>query len=167
MPPKVKINKSDIVKAALNIVREKGENALNARAVAAALECSTQPIFSNYANMEALREDVIAEAYNIYYNEYLQPDLKTVKAPPLKVSSMAYIRFAKNEKELFKLLFMRDRSNDDEKVTDEWEEIIKLIQAKNKVSYEQATKIYLETWLYIHGVATMLATSYLTLDFEL
>ena len=33
------------------------------------------------------------------------------KYPPYKASGMAYIRFAKEEKELFKLLFMRDRSD--------------------------------------------------------
>ena len=48
MPPKVKITKEDIANAALEIVRENGVSALNARAVALKLNSSTQPIFSNY-----------------------------------------------------------------------------------------------------------------------
>ena len=60
MPPKVKVTKEAIINAAMDIVRENGAAALNARAVAARLDCSTQPIFSNYNNMEELRADVIA-----------------------------------------------------------------------------------------------------------
>ena len=55
MPPKVKIDKDDIVKAAVEVVRECGIDALNARAVAQKLSCSTQPIFSNYASMNELK----------------------------------------------------------------------------------------------------------------
>ena len=42
MPPKVKITKQDIIDTALALIREGGESALNARAIAAALNCSTQ-----------------------------------------------------------------------------------------------------------------------------
>ena len=51
MPPKVKVTKEEIIAAALEILRQKGMEAVNARAVAAALGCSTQPIFSNYSSM--------------------------------------------------------------------------------------------------------------------
>lgn len=54
MPPKVKVTKEEIIAAALEILRQKGMEAVNARAVAAALGCSTQPIFSNYSSMGAL-----------------------------------------------------------------------------------------------------------------
>ena len=60
MPPKVKVTKEEIIAAALEILRQKGMEAVNARAVAAALGCSTQPIFSNYSSMGALQHDVLA-----------------------------------------------------------------------------------------------------------
>jgi hypothetical protein len=44
MPPKVKITKEEIIQTALFLVRENGEQAINARAIATALHCSTQPI---------------------------------------------------------------------------------------------------------------------------
>ena len=46
MPQKTKIEKQDIILAALDIVRKDGMAALNAREVAKRLQCSTQPIFS-------------------------------------------------------------------------------------------------------------------------
>ena len=55
MPPKVKVQKEEIVRAAVEIVRKQGMAALNARTVAAALGCSTQPVFSNFAAMEDLQ----------------------------------------------------------------------------------------------------------------
>ena len=55
MPPKVKLSREDIIDTAISIIRESGVSALNARTIAAALNCSTQPVFSNFATMEELR----------------------------------------------------------------------------------------------------------------
>ena len=59
MPPKVRIQKEDILAAGLQLLREKGPGAVNARSIAAGLGCSTQPIFSNYATMEQLQADLL------------------------------------------------------------------------------------------------------------
>ena len=62
MPPKVKTTKEDIINAALDITRKFGLQAVNARTVAAVLNCSTQPIFSNFNAMEELHRAVIQRA---------------------------------------------------------------------------------------------------------
>ena len=62
MAPKVKITKEEIVRAAVEIVRKHGAQEINARTVAAELNCSTQPVFSNFATMEALRLAVVEKA---------------------------------------------------------------------------------------------------------
>ena len=62
MPPKVKITKEEITAAALELLRQRGMEAINARAVAKELGCSTQPIFSNYSTMTGLFADVLAAA---------------------------------------------------------------------------------------------------------
>ena len=111
MPPKVKITKEDIINSALGIIRKYGADALNARTVASALGCSTQPIFSNFATMDDFRFAVIERIENIY-NAYTRNVINSGEFPEYKASGMAYIRFAKEEKELFKLLYMRDRSNE-------------------------------------------------------
>ena len=59
MPPKVKVTKEEIINTAVDIVRNSGAQAVNARTVASALNCSTQPVFSNFATMEELRLAVI------------------------------------------------------------------------------------------------------------
>ena len=112
MPPKVKTTKDAIVSTAVEIVRQQGAEALNARAIAAELGCSTQPIFSNFATMDELRLAVAQQA-DALYQEYVRRETDSGEYPPYKAGGMAYIRFAKEEKELFKLLYMCDRSGEE------------------------------------------------------
>ena len=112
MAPKVKVNKQDIIEAAIELIRKDGASALGSRTLAAALGCSTQPIFSNFSCMEDLESEVIAAAYEKYAS-YLTAEAASGKQPRYKAFGLAYIRFAREERELFKLLFMRDRGGDD------------------------------------------------------
>ena len=164
MPPKIRIRKEEIVSAAVELVRRDGAAALNVRAVAARLGCSTQPIFSNFASVEALRAAVLAAA-DALYHEYLQRETESGEFPPYKASGMAYIRFATEEKELFKLLFMRDRSAEPDK--EDFSEIDRLcipLRQALGLSPEQARQFHLEMWAFVHGIAVMAATDYLLLD---
>ena len=166
MPPKVKTTKEDIIKISLELVRNGGLESVNARNVAAALGCSTQPVFSNFATMEELHEAVLLAVYDIYLN-FLNSEFESGKYPQYKSFGMAYIRFAKEEKELFKLLFMCDQSRKRRTPTFDFEESVKMIMNANGVTREKAELIHLEMWSCVHGIATMLATSFLTLEWEL
>lgn len=164
MPPKIKITKSDIVNTAIDLVRRNGEQAINARSIASALNCSTQPIFSNFATMDDLRS-AVKDAANVLYQTYLETDMALGKYPLYKSSGMAYIRFAREEKELFKLLFMCDRSQ--EMIEEDRESIrplLEIIQRNLSINEDEAFLVHLETWIYAHGIATMIATSYLNWD---
>ena len=50
MPPKAKITKAMILDTVLNITKETGFEAVNARNIAGKLQCSTRPIFTCYEN---------------------------------------------------------------------------------------------------------------------
>ena len=108
MPPKIKITKERIIEASLLLVRRGGEEALNARSLANELGISTQPIFSNFENMDALRNAVLEKANGIY-SSYIEEAVTGGKYPPYKASGMGYISFAINEPRLFRMLFMRER----------------------------------------------------------
>ena len=165
--PKVKISKEDIKTAAVEMVRESGAEALNARALAAKLGCSTQPIFSNFSSMEEIRGEVIRLADGLYQS-YIKNEVESGKYPPFKASGMAYIRFAKDEKELFKLLFMRDRTG--EKIGnggEAGEKIVEMVMESTGLDRKRAYMFHLEMWIYVHGIATMLATGYLNWDWEI
>ncbi len=166
MPPKFRYTREEMIAAALELVRQGGKDALTARALGAKLGCSAKPIFGLFRNMEELEGEVIAAA-DAYYQKYLVQKMQEGQYPPYKASGMAYIRFAKEERELFRLLFMRDRSG--EIIGENLEEIrplLDLIRKNTGLSEREAYLFHLEMWIYVHGIATMLATSYLEWDAE-
>lgn len=71
MPPKPKITKDMILTTVLNITRETGFEAVNARSIAGKLQCSTRPIFTCYENMEELKAGFLDFAFE-YYNRYVE-----------------------------------------------------------------------------------------------
>ena len=166
MPPRVKITRDEIIKAGLDIIRRGGVSALNARSVSASLGCSTQPLFSNFSSMEELEGEITVAAYDVYLG-FLKTEAAKNQYPRYKAYGMAYIRFAKEERELFKHLFMRDRTNEDTSPTLDFEESVEMIMQACGVTRERAMLMHLELWITVHGIATMLVTSFLPLDEEL
>lgn len=166
MPPSVRITKEDIIKAALELVRREGEGAINARKIATELGCSTQPVFSNFATMEDLQSSVISAAYELYLG-FLNREAESGQYPEYKSFGMAYIRFAKDEKELFKLLFMCDRKGAELTPSADFESSVRIIMNANNITREKASLMHLEMWSCVHGIGTMLATSFLELEWEL
>ncbi len=167
MPPKIKVTKEEIMNAAVDIVRREGAQALNARNIAAALDCSTQPVFSNFATMDLLRMAVVQKADGLC-RDYMQREMESGQYPAYKANGMAYIRFAKEEKELFKLLYMRDRSGElipeNTELTGSME---KIVQENTGLAGNDVKLFHLEMWAYVHGIATMFATGFLDLEWQL
>lgn len=158
MPPKQKLTKDEIVLAALELVRQKGADALNARELAKALGASTQPIFTHFASMKELRDAVIAKSWE-YYLAMRKEDMASGRYPPYKASGMSYIRFAGEEKSLFKLLFMRDRREESYDET-EADDIATTVADMMEIPLDSARRFHLSMWIYVHGIATMVSTDY-------
>lgn len=166
MPPRVKITEQTILSAALELVRSGGDEALNARALAKALGCSTQPIFRNFTDMQALRLALLEEVHNRYL-AFIEAYIAASAYPPYKASGLAYIAFAMAEPQLFRQLFMRERSSDQEGPEQaDWEPTIAAVQSYTGLSHREAELFHLELWGLVHGTAVMLATGYLDLDEE-
>ena len=166
MAPKVKITKGEIVEAALGLLKESGGAPINVRTLASVLGCSTQPIFTNFETVEALDQAVLAAAYE----KYLDCQKKVVESeqyPKYKAFGMAYIRFAKEEPSLFRLLFMKDNKGEAPAITEDYTTSVELIMKVNGISRERAELMHLEMWACVHGIATMLATSHFLPDWEL
>lgn len=154
--------KEEILNAALELTRKKGFDAVTARALGAELGTSPRPIFSLFENMADVQQSVLKAADELYQS-YLVADMSSGKYPPYKASGMAYIRFAREEKELFKLLFMRDRTAEDKdrnEISKETEQLTELIRKQVNITKEQAVMFYLEMWAYVHGIAAMIATGF-------
>lgn len=164
MPRQFRFTKDEIIDASITIVREKGFKAISAREIGKALKSSSKPIFSLFENMEEVNNEIIKRAYTIY-TQYIENAMKENKWPKYKASGMAYISFAKEEKELFKLLFMRDRTNEEvEKLN--FSPFTEILEKQLGITKEEAELFHLEMWICVHGIASMIATSFLDLDEE-
>ncbi|MCH5199220.1 MAG: WHG domain-containing protein [Oscillospiraceae bacterium] len=160
MPPKCKFTKQEVIQAALDMTRESGIGSVTARALGERLGSSSRPIFSLFSSMQEVQQEIIKAAKLLYY-EYLKIDMEAGEYPVYKASGMAYIRFAKEEKELFKLLFMRDRTGEQVTEDEEMRPSIEIIMDSTGLNEQEAAEFHLEMWVYVHGFATMIATSYL------
>ena len=134
MPPKCRFTREQIIQVALELTAEKGIGALTARSLAQRLGSSAKPIFGLFTNMEEVQQEVL-KAADQRYQAYLQEDMSAGQYPPYKASGMAYIRFAREQRELFKLLFMRDRTNEEKAAGEELEALLSLIRQSMGLSW--------------------------------
>jgi hypothetical protein len=100
------------------------------------------------------------------YNSFVEETVNSNRyETPYKARGMAYILFAMEQPNLFKLLFMRDRKKDEHSGEDDlFDEVLPLIMKANGFTEEQARLFHLEMWITVHGIASMAATGYCTLD---
>lgn len=162
MPPKVKVTREEIISAALCIVQEKGFDSLNARDLAKELDCSVHPIFRTFHSMEELKAEVYKIAEHIY-NQRMLNAMESGKDGFLDMG-LTYIEFARNEKNLFKLLFMSDAFREQSIMdivgnTEGDDEVIALLRQMTGLSVQGAKELYAGVWLTTHGIAAMFATN--------
>lgn len=152
-----KVTREKIISAALKIVSKRGMWALNARDLSAELGCSTRPIYLTFGGMDGVKEATKREVERIFQG-YLQREVESGKYPVYKSYGMGYIRFAREEKELFALLFMSRQ----EKKTDEsfMDGVYSAIERATGLDSERAKLFHFENWIFVHGIATMAATDY-------
>lgn len=154
MPPKSKYTKEQIVEAAVKLVRLEGIGGLSARALASALGCTTQPIFSCFENMEQLQAEVIGYAKALYA-DYIQKGLAF--SIPFKGAGLQYIRFAMEEPRFFQLLFMQDNAIEQSRYFPAGDEnepmVLAALQKAHHLSKEQARALYNHISIYTYGLA--------------
>lgn len=103
MPPKPKYTKEEIIAAAYELTREKGIDAVVARQVGKRLNTSSSPIFTIWDSMEELRQEVRKLAKQ-KYRQYMADIFDY--SPSFKEFGMRCVSFAKEEPNLFRLLFL-------------------------------------------------------------
>lgn len=165
MPPTKKYQKEDIINAAYDIVKKEGLSGLNARRIAKELNCSVQPIFHNFENMEDV-EKIVIEKINNDFEENVRSATDNEK--PYLAKGMAYIKFARDYPEFFKILFMRktDMSPEEFVLSDKvtTDTVIKAGQKVFGLSEAKQKDFHIKVWIFTHGIACLLATKtvYLT-----
>ena len=159
MPPSVRFSREAVLNAAYQLVRREGPAALNARAVAREVGGSTQPIFRLFSSMDELHQAVIELALNTWKLDIRQR-LQNSPVPYLTIA-MSYLLFARDEPQLFKLLFMRDRVSDGSCTAYDIDWGVPLLKDSINVDTDMARKLYNRNWYFCHGLAVAIATKYI------
>lgn len=160
MPPSVKFTKEEIVNAALQVVREKGTAALTTRQIAAVLGVSTRPIFTYFQNMQQMQE-AVRQAAQALYHSYIKKGLEQVH--PFIGLGEQYIRFATQEPELYRLLFLPLAPGSENKAMEEMERtqnlVLEFLQQIYQLDEAAAKRFFRDVWLVAHSLAALIVTN--------
>lgn len=165
MAAKKQITREQLISTACQIVSDKGIAGLNMRDLAKRCNCSTQPIYLSFVNADELKHEVKLQIIECY-RKYVNDEVASKRYLEYKATGMAYIRFAKEQPQFFKFLFMRNRVDEtvDEMATDFQHEAD--ILTSQGFSQDKAIQLHTHMWVYVHGIATMYATGYLNWDWD-
>lgn len=157
MPPKPKHTKDEIINAALKIASTNGLDNVKARDVGDLLCCSSRPIFTFFENMDELKNAVYAKAFELFYSYVNIADGYT---PSFKMRGIQMIKFAKDEPNLFRMLFM---TRGDEKPLDVYvkahmtgfEKDIDGIVSLYGVTRRDAERVFGQLWVHAYGICAL------------
>ena len=161
MPPKPKFTKEEIVAAALELVSEKGIEALTARELGARLGSSARPIFTVFNSMEEVQVEVRAAALK-RFESYAEKAIHYT--PVFKQVGMQMILFAMEEPKLYQLVYMSENAGatDFESIVDRLGDVAQLcvdvIQRDYSVSEKDARVLFEHVWIYTFGIGALCAT---------
>ncbi len=156
MPPKQRITREMILERSFEMFCREGMEVVNARSVAKALSCSTQPIFSYFSGMQDLKTALEEKA-----QEQFQAALSAGNqmGDPLVETGCAYTRFAAEQPHLFAHLFAHGQddalypfANDQRR-----SELLQREAEALGLTLEQAETAYTQMSIYIHGLAVLCA----------
>lgn len=161
MPPKPKYTREEIIAAALKIVSQDGGSALTAKSLGKALNTSATPIFTVFNSMQEVRDAVMAAAMQRFESFAHKTD---TDMPIFKQVGMQMILFAKNEPNLYQLIFMS--SNKDAKSFEDIyahlgsvaDECLHTIRKDYGLSATDSKILFEHTWIHTYGIGTLCAT---------
>lgn len=159
MARKETVTKTILLDSAFSMLIEEGISQVTARKLAAKANCSTQPIFRIYENMEDLYVDLFGRACDSFQEYYISFPKTTVV--PFVNLGLAYIMYAQKYPNVFRFLFLSDnrygRSLYD-MINGENSNVSKEIQSAKSQGVSDAQGLFMKMWMFIHGAACMSLT---------
>ena len=166
MAPKIKYDRKKILNAALNILKRKGNNALTARNIAHEMGSSTHPIYSEFQSLNLLKKALFEHAYHYFIEQ-----ITTINTPKGFLDiGVNYVKFSKNEKNIFSFIFMNKDFKMDMLNFDYVDENMLFFIKKDEYVQKHAVKaynlIFYNLWIFTHGLASLIWESEMEYDEE-
>ncbi len=160
MPKKPIFTKEQVYQKAFELFKANGIDGISARNLAKSLKSSPAPIYSFYASIDDLKQELLEKAKELF--------LDYVNREPTDLIflniGMGICIFARDEKEFFQAIFLKESLGKRNEIIRQFRDLIKNEMSKDKrfegLDEEFKTKLYMDAWMYAHGFATLIATNY-------
>ena len=159
MARKKTITKDQILAAAFEVATTEGFSKFTARNIANKMNCSTQPIYLEFKNMDDLKQALFAQIY-----EYLKHEVFPVVHTGNNIIDLAvnYIDFANREKKLYSSLYLEEYGGGKEMQNFSYTYFVNTVKrdpAYVNLSEEQIESLYNGTWIIATGIAALMSSS--------
>lgn len=164
VPAARKVSKDEIIDAAVEVLRDDGFSAVNARSVARKLGCSTQPIYFSFQSMDELKAALSERAIRMHTRR-VRDSLRAHEGNDSRYSSygMGFVRFAAEEKQLFRWLYLEGHQLGPYQNDVLLPEIIAVIVEEFGYSEEVARRFHQDMTYFTYGLAILANTDHLRL----
>ena len=164
MPAIRKVSRDEIIDAAVDVLREGGFAAVNARSVAKKLGCSTQPIYFSFQNMDELKAALTQQAIDLHTRR-VRESLRVHAGNDSRYSSygMGFVRFAAEEKQLFRWLYLEDGQLGPYRNDVLQSEVLGVLIEEFGYSEQVAERFHQDMTYFTYGLAILANTGHLHL----
>lgn len=159
MARKETVTKSILLDAAFEMLAEEGIDQVTARKLAAKANCSTQPIFRIYTNMDELYVDLFDKAL-AFFDSFVE-EFPRSTVVPFVCLGQAYIGFAQKYPNVFKYIFLsKERFGKSlyDMINGNKGYVTKEIQSATSQGATNASELFMKMWIFIQGAACMSLT---------
>ena len=164
MPAAKKVSKDAIIDAAVDVLRDGGFSAINARSVAKKIGCSTQPIYLSFKNMDELKAALTERAIEMH-TKHVRDSLKAHEGNDSRYSSygMGFVKFAAEEKQLFRWLYLEGEQLGPYRNDVLLPEVIDVIVDEFGYNEDTARRFHQDMIYFSYGLAILANTDHLHL----
>ena len=164
MPAAKKVSRDQIIDAAVDVLRDGGFSAVNARSVAKKIGCSTQPIYFSFKSMDELKAALTERAIQMH-TQRVRDSLRRHEGNDSRYSSygMGFVKFAAEEKQLFRWLYLEGQQLGPYQSDILMQEIIGVIVDEFGYTEDVARRFHQDMIYFTYGLAILANTDHLHL----
>ena len=164
MARKKTILKSHILDTAYDVVKTEGFEGFTARNIAKTMNCSTQPIYLEFKNMDDLKNELYSRI-----KEYLTETIfkNTREDDPVLNICLNFVHFAKDEPVFFRALLLEDHLGSKRMQDLPFDAMLNAFEQKDEtkeLSKTEKRNVFEKIWVSVYGTAALLAQDLITLD---
>ncbi len=159
MARKKTITKEQILAAAYEVAANEGFSKFTARNIANKMNCSTQPIYLEFKNMDDLKHALFEQIY-----DYLKYEVFPVEHTGNTIADLAlnYIHFANREKKLYSSLYLEEYGGGREMQNFSYNYFMDVVKEDPKymdLLGDKLVSLHNGTWIIATGIAALMSSN--------